>query len=422
MKSTPPTGCPVIAGFEPLEPAATDEQLIAGWARARREAPVFYVPDHGWWCVSTIELIEEVLRRPEDFSSRLNAAPAMPVPEEMREELPEGWPIYPNMGCVDPPEHTRLRKLVQPSFSGGAATKRIPQIRTIAHELIDAFIGDGRVDLATQYTRMIPVNVIAPIWGMPKEDGLKLYAWAHQAMLMVINPALTPEMVLQLARDQAEFDRYVRAAIAERRADPRGEDDLLSSLIAATGDDAGESRLTDSELVALVVGVISAGTETTATALAHAIHALLSERELWEEAVADRQLIENIVEETLRARPPVRSINRITNHETELGGVTIPADTIVHMPFLSAGRDEAVFADVDRFDPHRVNAKHHISFGKWTHFCPGAALARVEIRTGLECLMDRIPGLRLAPDCRLNHVASVGVPPLIDGLRVEWDR
>lgn len=413
--------CPVVEGFEPLKPAATDDELIAGWKRARHEAPVFYVPEHGWWCVSTIELFEEVLRRPEDFSSRISGAPTVPVPEEVREELPDGWPMHPNLASVDPPEHTRVRKLVQPSFTPKAATARLPQIRAIAHELIDAFIDKGRVDLATQYTRMIPVNVIAPIWGVPREDALKLYGWAHEAMLMVINPALTDDQVLELARSQARFDRYVREVIEDRRANPRGEDDLLTQLIAATGDE-GEGRLTDAELMALVVGVISAGTETTATALGHAIHSLLSERALWEEAIDDPDLLENAVEETLRARPPVRSINRITNHETELGGVTIPADAIVHMPFLSAGRDEAVFDHADVFDPHRENAKHHISFGKWTHFCLGAPLARVEIRTGLACLMERVPGLRLADDCELRHYPTVGVPPLIDGLLVEWDR
>jgi len=418
--SSHPPGCPVIEGFRPLDAEATDAALIAGWARARREAPVFYDPEQGWWCVSTIELMEEVLRRPEDFSSRISGAPSMPVPEEMRVELPDGWPMHPNLASVDPPEHTRVRRLVQPSFTPRAAAARIPQIRAIAHELIDGFVANGRVDLATQYTRMIPVNVIAPIWGVPAEDGLKLYGWAHQAMLMVINPALTEEQVRDLARDQAQFDRYVRGVIAERREHPRGEGDLLSELIAQAED--GGARLSDGELMALVVGVIAAGTETTATAMGHAIHSLLSQRELWEEAVAYPDLLENIVEETLRARPPVRSINRITNRDTVLGGVTIPADTTVHMPFLSAGRDEAVFEDVDRFDPHRHNAKQHMTFGKWTHFCLGAPLARVELRTGLEVLMERLPGLRLADDCHLTHAPTVGVPVLIDGLRVEWDR
>jgi cytochrome P450 len=358
-----------------------------------------------------------------DFSSRISGAPTMPVPEEMRDELPDGWPMHPNLASVDPPEHTRVRKLVQPSFTTKAAARRIPQIEAIAHGLIDAFIGAGRIDLGTEYTRQIPVNVIAPIWGVPPEDGFKLYGWAHQAMLMVINPSLTPEFVLELARHQAEFDKYVRGVIAERRANPRGDGDLLSELIAATDKDtSGSARLTDAELMALVVGVIAAGTETTATAMAHAIHSLLSDRALWEQGLANADLLENIVEETLRARPPVRSINRITNHETTLAGVTLPAEAIVHMPFLSAGRDEAVFGeDVDTFDPHRRNAKQHISFGKWTHFCLGAPLARVEIRTGLQVLMQRIPSLRLSAECELNHVASVGVPPLIDGLHVEWD-
>jgi cytochrome P450 len=413
--------CPVIEGFRPLDPAATDDELIAGWARARKEAPVFYDPEQGWWCVSTVELIEEVLRRPEDFSSRISGAPTMPVPDEMRDQLPEGWPMHPNLASTDPPEHTRIRKLAQPSFTRKAAAARVPQIRGIANGLIDGFIDRGRVDLATEYTRMIPVNVIAPIWGVPDSDALRLYGWAHEAMLMVINAAITEEQVLELAKSQAEFDRYVRAVIAARRQNPRGEDDLLTSLINATGDE-GEPALSDAELTALVVGVISAGTETTATAMGHAIHSLLLDRSRWDQAIAEPGLLENIVEETLRARPPVRSINRITNHDCELGGVTIPADSTVHMPFLSAGRDEAVFEDPDDFDPHRENAKHHIAFGKWTHFCLGAALARVEIRTGLGTLMERLPGLRLAEDCELRHVETVGVPPLIDGLRVEWDR
>lgn len=415
---THPSGCPVIAGFDPLEPAATDEALVGGWARARREAPVLYVPEHGWWCVSTTALIEDVLRRPEDFSSRNSGAPTMPVPEEVRDELPDGWPMHPNLASTDPPEHTRIRKLVQPSFTTRAAADRIPAILEIAHGLIDELIDDGEVDLATAYTRMIPVNVIAPIWGVPREDAFKLYGWAHEAMAMVINPALTEDQVLDLARSQAKFDRYVRELIADRRANPRGEDDLLTSLIQATGEE-GEPTLSDAELMALVVGVIAAGTETTATAMAHAIHTLLRDRSLWEAAVADPALLENIVEETLRTRPPVRSINRITNHATELGGVTLPADATVHMPFLSAGRDEAVFDEPDRFDPHRANAKQHITFGKWTHFCLGAPLARVEIRTGLECLIERLPDLRLAQDCELAHVPTVGVPVLIDGLRVE---
>jgi hypothetical protein len=156
--------------------------------------------------------------------------------------------------------------------------------------------------------------------------------------------------------------------------------------------------------------------------MAHVLHTLLGARELWEQALAEPDLIPNITEETLRLRPPVRSVNRITTTEADLGGVTIPADAVVHLPFLSAGRDETVFADPDRFDPRRANARQHHTFGKWTHFCLGAPLARLELRIGVQTIAERIPSLRLAPDCRLNHFASVGIPVLIDGLKVEWDR
>jgi cytochrome P450 len=413
------SSCPVMHGFAPLDPHASEEHLVSGWARSRREAPVFYVPEAGWWCVSTVEMFEEVLRRPEDFSSRLSGQPTLPVPEELRDRLPDGWPMVPNLASTDPPEHTRLRKLVQPAFTTRMVGNREPEIRDIAHGLIDGFAADGSADLATAYTRMIPIGVIAPIWGVPPEDGMRLYEWSHQAMLMVTNPELDDEMLLELAGSQADYDEYVRAVIDDRRANPR-QDDLLTDLIEAEGEDG--SKLGHGELMALVIAVISAGTETTATAMAHAIHTLLEDRRLWELVVSEPATIANAVEETIRARPPVRGITRVAAHDTELGGIAIPKDAIIHLPFLSVGQDEHLFGDdAASFDPRRQNAKRHLGFGKWTHFCLGAPLARIEMRVGIEALTERLPSLRLAEDCELNHYPSVGMPPLIDGLRVDWD-
>jgi cytochrome P450 len=411
--------CPVLPGFNPLDPNASDDELLAGWARARAEVPVFYVPEKGWWCVSTLELQEDVMRRPGDFSSRIKGA-MVPVPAEAQADLPDGWPMNPNIASTDPPEHTRIRKLAQRAFTPRAAAAHTDDIRAIANHLIDGFIDRGTVDLGTEYTRMITINVIAPIWGVPQEDVFSLYGWAHQAMAMVDNPDIDDAMIVELGRAMAAFKQYADALVAERRHNPRGEDDLLTALITATGDE-GEPALTDKELMSLVISSIAAGTETTATTMAHVIHTLLSRRERWEEVLAEPDLIPNIAEETLRLWPPVRSINRITTRECDVGGVTIPADAMVHLPFLSAGRDEAAFADADRFDPRRANAKHHITFGKWTHFCLGAPLARLELKIGVETLTQRIPGIRLADDCRLNHFASVGIPVLIDGLKTEWD-
>jgi cytochrome P450 len=110
---------------------------------------VFYVPAQGWWCVSTVEMFEEVLRRPQDFSSRLSGQPTFPVPEELRQRLPDGWPMVPNLASTDPPEHTRLRKLVQPAFTTRMVGNREPEIRGIARGLVDGFAGGGAADLAT---------------------------------------------------------------------------------------------------------------------------------------------------------------------------------------------------------------------------------------------------------------------------------
>jgi cytochrome P450 len=411
--------CPVAPYFKPLDPAATDEDLIEGWARARDESPVFFVPEQGWWCVCTVALIEEVLKRTEEFSSAISGAPVFPVPDEVKDQLPDGWPLFPNLASTDPPDHTRMRRLVQPPFTAAAAGRREDNIREIANHLIDGFIDKGHADLAEAYSRMIPIHVIAPIWKVPIEDAMRMYKWAEEAMAMVINPALTKEQVLEYAYSQAEFDQYVRAVIADRRQHPQGDDDLLTLLINAADSDG--DHLSDVEVTSILVAGIAAGTETTATAIGHTIYALLSERDRWEDAIRNPDLVKNIVEETLRFHPPVRSINRITTRDCELGGVTIPANSIVHMPFLSAGRDHALFDNADSFDPRRTDAKRHISFGKWTHFCLGAPLARLEVKVAIEVLMKRMPSVRLAADCKLNHVPTVGVPVLIDGLTAEWD-
>jgi cytochrome P450 len=419
--SAGPSGCPVASYFAPLDPHATDEHLIEGWARARRESPVFYVPEAGWWCVCTVEMIEKVLQRPEDFSSGISGAPTFDVPEDLQHLLPEGWPLFPNLASTDPPNHTRMRALVQPSFSTMASRQREDNVREITDRLIDGFIDDGHADLAEVYSRLIPIHVIAPIWKVPLSDAMRMYRWAEEAMAMVINPNLTQEQVREYALSQGEFDKYVREVIDDRRANRLGDGDLLTNLIEAS-EREGEDGLTDAELRSILVAGIAAGTETTATAIGHTIHALLLDRSRWEDLQAHPELTPNVVEETLRYHPPVRSINRITTHDTELGGVSIPAGSIVHMPFLSAGRDEALFENPDAYDIRRPNVKRHIQFGKWTHFCLGAPLARMEVKVAIQTLMERIPTLRLAADAKLNHVPTVGVPVLIDGLKAEWDR
>lgn len=412
--------CPVVAGFAALDPHASPEELVAGFARARDNAPVFFVPEVGWWVATRYHDIEEVVRDWETYSSEMSGRPEAQVPEQFKNDLPDGWPVYPNIAMMDPPQHTRVRKLAQGAFTTRAAGARAGDVRAVANELIDGFIAERRVDLVPEYCREIPPRVIGPIFGVAETEAQRLVQWAMESMTLVVNQHLTDEELVELARSQAQFARFVRELVADRRAQPRGEDDLLTSLVRATDEDDG-SRLSDSELIMLVVGIIAAGTETSIAAIGHAIHSLLSEPDLWHAVVDDPDLIPNAVEETLRTRSPVRGIHRVTRRECVLAGVTLPAGAVLHLSLASAGRDAAVFDDPDAFDLNRPNAKQHITFAKGPHFCIGAPLARVQIRSAIQSLAERIPTLRLVPGHPLRYVSTVGNPSLLSGLVVEWD-
>lgn len=411
--------CPVIDGFNALDPEISHEDLLAGMARAREQAPVFFEPSMGWYVVCGYKEMEEALRNWETFSVEVSGASLFEVPDECKDRLPEGWPLIPPLAAIDPPEHTRIKGTVQPAFSGTAAEARAEEIRRIANETVDEFIDDGKADLAVRYCRVIPARVIGPLFSVDQEAAKRLHQWSMEAMMLVLNTNLTEEQVVELGHSQGDFDQFVRKLIADRRQNPAGHDDLLTSLINARAEDGGPG-LSDSELVSLVVGVISAGTETSTATIGHAVFAMLSDPPLWDRVVADRSLIPSVVEETLRTYPPVRGFHRLTRKDTELGGVEIPAGSMVHMSPISAGHDDSVFPDPDHFDPSRKNVKQHMGFSKGLHFCLGAALARVELRECIDVLTDRMPTMRLVAGSEMRHVPTIGNPSLIEGIHVEW--
>ena len=407
-------------GFNPIDAEASQEDLLVGWRRARAEARVFYVPEHGHWCVGTYDLIEEVLRDPYTFSNAAMGGVAVPVPVEFREDLPGGWPVEQTLTSMDPPEHTRVRRLAQPAFTKRVAVARAEDIRRICHELIDQFAASGEVDLATEYTRRIPLRVVPPILGVPEEDAEQLYSWAMEALLLTNNDAaMSDEFVRGVAANQAAYARYAQDLIDDRRRHPRGDDDMLTRIIFAESD--GDAALSESEVLGIVLGILIAGIDTTATAMGNAVHALLIEPNRWARVVADHDLIDTAAEEALRMRPPFNAIHRLTTRDCEIGGVSIPKGAIVQLSVLSGGRDPDKFDDADRFVVDRANADRHFAFGKLTHFCLGSPLARVELRIGIETLADRIPGLRLSPRSELHYMPSTMMRVLLDGLVAEWD-
>jgi len=411
--------CPVLHDFDPLGAGEIIDPYPA-LARARREVPVFYVPEYDVWWVTRYEDVKQVLQDPGTYSSA-KFVELPPLPKEIEEGLPFGHPLKATLITLDPPVHTRVRKLAQKAFTPRQAERRAGEVRSLAHALIDEFIADGHADLATSYCIQIPIRAIGPVLGISYEDSARLRQWGMDTQMMVANSLhLTEREMTERGRSTVGLDRYVRNLIAERRANPRDDDDMITNLIFAEGD-SGEPLLTDEEIVGVVTVAINGSSDTAATSLGNCIHSLLQEREKWEEVARDQSLVPTVVEEAVRLRGPARTLRRDTTRECVIGGVTLPAGATLAVHVGSGSRDEAEFEDADEFELHRSTPRHHLGFGLGTHFCLGAPYARVWLREALQALVQRIPGLRLAPTAAMEYSPSFSVHQLTGGLLVEWD-
>lgn len=187
--------------------------------------------------------------------------------------------------------------------------------------------------------------------------------------------------------------------------------------------DEGEAQLTDKELISIIASLVTAGSDTTSSLIGHAMHVVLTTPDIRRQIEADRTLIDNLIEETLRVYPSARALRRTTRCPVHIGGTEVPEDATIMVHIASANRDASVFPEPDRFDLHRANAKRHMSFGVRTHFCLGAPLARLEAKLAINTLLDRFPTLRLASGSDLtaeSYDDNMFIPSL-EHLPVVWD-
>ncbi|MGY0233739.1 cytochrome P450 family protein [Longispora urticae] len=289
-----------------------------------------------------------------------------------------------HMLTADPPDHTRLRRLVSAAFTHRRVELLRPRVEEITAELLDAMAGKDEVDLIDAFAFPLPIQVICELLGVPAEDRDSFREWSDTIVAGVMSGDRLPWAF-------ASMLAYLREMLARKRVEPA--DDLVSALIGVR--EEGDA-LTENELTSTVFLLLIAGHETTVNLLGNAVHVLLSRRERWEALRADPELLPGAIEEFLRYESPVETATfRVAVADVELGGTTIPAGDAVLIGLLAGNRDDRRFADAGEFDPaRRDNA--HLAFGHGIHYCLGAPLARLEARIALGALLARFGDLRLA--------------------------
>lgn len=298
---------------------------------------------------------------------------------------------------IEPPEHTRLRTLVNRAFVSRHVEKMTPEIEALANGLIDAFEADGRTELLSSFADIIPVTMIARMIGIPEDMGPQLLKWSHAYVGMYMFKRTRED---ELAADIAakEFADYVRTVIAQRRAEPK--DDLLSHMIHT--EHKGQ-YLTDEELISTTIVLLNAGHEATVHQIGNSVRAILESGHDPALLFQDEKTTERTVEETLRIGAPVHIFQRWALETVEIDGITFKRGDKVSLILAAANLDPKKFTDPLSFMPDRSEAPN-LSFGAGIHFCIGAPLARLELNIVLPLLFKRLPGLRIAQKPRVKDV------------------
>lgn len=361
-------------------------------AEARRSAPVIWVDEPasgafeggpGFWAVLRHADVSYVSRHPELFSSWENTA-------FLRDPRPNDLPVLRRMMLhMDPPEHSKLRKIVNKAFTPQAIRKRLAGlIDEHARNVVDAVCERGEVDFLTDVAAEMPLLVLADILGAPQEDRHLLYDWTNR-LVGIDDPEYGGDPKVYVKAFMEMF-AYARKQTEAKRANPT--DDIWSTIANAEVDG---DRLTADDLDRFFQLLMVAGNETTRNLIAGGLLLLHEHPDQFELLKRDLSLLPGAIEEMLRCTTPVIQFRRTATQNVELGGARIKAGDKVVIVYASANRDETVFTDPDTFDITR-DPNPHISFGDGTHFCLGSNLARLEARVLFTELLTRLPDLHLS--------------------------
>ncbi|MCE9515042.1 MAG: cytochrome P450 [Mycobacterium sp.] len=360
--------------------------------RQLREQGPLQLPESNLTVFASFTDCDAVLRHPSSCSDRLKSTSAQRAIAAGEPARPFGVPGF---LFLDPPDHTRLRRLVSKAFSPKVVKSLEPDIAAMVDGLLDEVEEAGRFEAIADLAHPLPVAVICRLLGVPLEDEAQFSA-ASTLLAQGLDPFIAFTGQTQGMEERLEaglwLRGYLRELLAQRRAQPA--DDLMSGLIAV--EESGE-QLTEEDIVATCNLLLVAGHETTVNLIANAMLAMLRHPQQWTALSRDAGRAPAIIEETLRYDPPVQLVGRVAGDDMAINGVDIPRGDTMMLLLAAAHRDPAVIERPDEFDPGR-SAVRHLAFGLGPHFCLGAPLARLEAAAALTALTTRFPDARLAAE------------------------
>jgi cytochrome P450 len=384
------------------------------YARWRAESPVFRTTlnKQTAWLVTRYDDVLTVLKDDQFAKDKTKVLSA-----DQLARLP--WipsifkPLEQNMLDLDQPDHTRLRALVHQAFTPRLIENMRDRVQTLTDELLDKAEFKGRMDLIHDYALPLPATIIAEILGVPVRDRHKFHRWSNA--ILTAKPSTFGTLLL--IPHVVAFMRYIRTLIKIRRTEPR--DDLISALVQAHESD---DRLSENELLSMIVLLLVAGHETTVNLIGNGVIALIAHPEMQERLRDNPSLLRSAVDELLRYDSPVQlATERYTRDEVSLAGVTIPRGELIFAVIGSANRDERQFERPDVLDLER-EPNRHVAFGQGVHFCLGASLARLEGQIAISTLLRRTSDLRLATAPQALRYRPSLILRGVESLPVEFSR
>lgn len=362
------------------------------YQQVMKDGPVYFDASCGWYVVTAYDEVRKAAADPETFSSVTGQLLVKTGPEQ--DEInkiyeAEGFLPISTLVVSDPPVHSFHRSQVDKIFTISRVKKMEEYLRTVVDEMIGEIIDAGEAEFVNQFAMKIPTYIIADQLGVPRSKFATFKRWSD-AVIRESNPTNTQEEQAAITRTICELQNYMAEMVEEYRKTPN--DSMLSGLAHAQDDGR---NLTTVEIVSMVTQILTAGNDTTTSAMSSAMYRMITNPGLEEKLRGNPDAIGNFIEEVLRYDAPVQGLWRRVTKDTRIGDTDIPEGSLILLRYGASNHDGRQFADPDSFQPDRKNAKQHLTFGSGPHFCVGNQLARAELRTTFGILLDRMKNFRL---------------------------